>query len=163
MPAALATAAACLFAAVVTYLLVLAPITDVFDDPIHHQPVTAAGKAVMARVGPVQAISLVAVVLLLAISLILPASSRRRVHAVMAAVLGLAAFILTLEVLMVLGWAVTLWPASDATAAELGASRQVMLWPVGWHVQIVTGALLLAAEWMTTVSALRRWVSKSCR
>ena len=40
-----------LMLAVLTYVLVLAPITDVFDAPIHHQPLTAVGKQVMERVG----------------------------------------------------------------------------------------------------------------
>ena len=59
--------------------------------------------------------------------------------------------ILGLEVLMVLGWAVTLWSWSDGATNALGRPRGLALWAVGWHVELTVGlsgltaALLLAA------------------
>ncbi len=157
-------AAAGLLVAVGVYALVLVPITDVFTDPIHANPVTAFGKLAMARVGPLQLFAVIATVALLIASAVCGPQVRRRLLGVSRWILFLGISILGLECLMILGWLVTLWPYSDAAAQEFGRRKDLStsLWPTGWHSQIVAGLPSLSAAFgFASVAILRAFRAES--
>ncbi len=60
----------------IAYGTILGPISIAFNDPLHTNPVTSAGKALMREVGPLQFLAALAALLLLSVSVVLMACAR---------------------------------------------------------------------------------------
>jgi hypothetical protein len=57
----------------IAYGTILWPISIAFNDPLHTNPVTSAGKALMREAGPLQFLAALAALLLLSVSVMLKA------------------------------------------------------------------------------------------
>ncbi|MDQ6857518.1 MAG: hypothetical protein M3Z65_00815 [Chloroflexota bacterium] len=139
--------------AALSYAVVLEPISRVFEEPIHANPLTAFGKAVMARMGTVQ---VVAAALLLAVVIWVYISRGRgdaQIHRLAVVPQAVIALALLVELLMVVSWAVTLWSYSERDVAQLAAAHDVSLWPGDWHLQIAGGTASLASAAALGVAA----------
>jgi len=141
--------------AVAAYIVVLEPITNVFDGPIHAHPLTALGKTVMARLGPVQAVAVVTANVLLVWSLLQHGRPRQRGLHITLVPLAIVAVALGLELLMVVDWAITLWGMSQSAATEAARVTGQTLWGLpDWRAQLIIGIGLLGSATVLAVGAV---------
>ncbi len=139
-----------------TYGLVLGPLSIAFSDPIHANPVSAFGKAVMARTGFIQPLVAGVTLLILGWSAITQGEPRRRARAVAFALNLYVVGYLVVELLMVGAWPFVLWRYSNPMADSMARAHETVLWPGDWRVQMVVGLSAMTFGTLVAILAMRR-------
>jgi hypothetical protein len=140
----------------VAYGVILGPILSAFNDPLHTNPVTSAGKAVMRVVGAIQPLAALAALLIILVALLLKGRARRVGLGLALVPLVYVVGYMVLELLMIGTWVVTLWGVPQAMAEAMARANETALWTLGdWRIQLVTGALIMLLGTTLAIVALR--------
>jgi len=151
-----------LFVAVV-YGLALGPLSIALNDPIHAHPLSAFGKALMARVGFVQPIAAAFGLIAVGVSALTTGRMRQTASWVALVLNAYVVGYLVIELLMVVTWPFILWHYSQVGVGNMASAHETTLWPMDWHVQLIVGLAAMSLGTVAAVLGLRRALRTSVR